>query len=92
MDLDDAGFELVDAVYEYGVRRRALDDALRDTGAAGDEADPFHRKLLSADQLRSARELSSRRVIRDWEKIKADYVGRSKHDPPRDEWVFDAET
>lgn len=95
LDLDDAGFELLDAVYEYGTRRRALNAALENVavpGPDGGETDPFVRKVLGMDELESMRKLASRRAIRDWSDIRADYGDRSKVDPARDESVFDAET
>ncbi|MBV5244330.1 helix-turn-helix domain-containing protein [Mycolicibacterium sp. PAM1] len=94
LDLDDAGFGLLDAVYEYGVRRRALSQALEDASVQADgdgETDPFIRKILGMDELEQVRNMANRRAIRDWQAIRADHGARSNHNPPRDESVFDAE-
>lgn len=95
LDLDDAGFELLDAVYQYGLRRRALNQVLDSAGAhdaTGDKSDdPLIQRILRGEDIDIVRERASRRAIRDWDAIRADYGARSKTDPPRDESVFDAE-
>lgn len=95
LELDDAGFELLDAVYEYGVKRRALNEALDAASAdmsSGESDEPAIRRILRGEEVDAIREFASRRAIRDWDAIRADFSARSTHNPPRDDAVFDAET
>lgn len=74
--------DLVRAVYEYGMARRAFVCAL----------DALEAQGLDIDQLADARRESSVRGIADWPTVKAETERRTEsQNPPYDETIFDAE-